>query len=158
MKLYKLDLLTLLISLFILSGCQSTDSIGLDVDPATEVKGSFTDTITVTAATVKEDSVITNTLDKYPLGYLTDPIFGKTTANIALSLTLDPPGLSFGTSPVLDSAVLVLHYAKSFYGDSTTNFQVEVHQLNNVLSATNLYYNNAQPQSYSSTIIGSKNQ
>lgn len=156
MKLYKLDLLTLLISLFILSGCQNTDSIGLDVDPNTDLNAVFTDTITITSATVREDTVLTNTLTQYPLGYLTDPIFGKTTANIAMSLTLDPPGLSFGTSPVLDSAVLVLNYGKEFYGDSTSLFQIEVHQLNSPLNATTRYYN-TMPQSYNSTVIGSKN-
>lgn len=155
MKLHKLDLLTLLISLFILSSCQNTDSIGLDVDPATEITGTFTDTTTVVSFTAKDDSMITNTLQKYPLGYFIDPIFGKTTANIAMSLTLDPPGLSFGTSPVLDSAVLVLYYANEFYGDSTSNFQVDVHQLNNALSTSVQYFNN-QPQSHGSSVIGSK--
>ena len=155
MKLYKLDLLTLLISLFILSSCQNTDSIGLDVDPSTAVTGTFTDTITLVSFTAKDDTMVTNTLSKYPLGHFIDPIFGKTTANIAMSLTMDPPGLSFGTSPVLDSAVLVLYYAKEFYGDSTSNFQVDVHQLNNPLSTSVQYYN-TQPQSYASTVIGSK--
>ena len=155
MKLYKLDLLTLLISLFILGGCQNTDSIGLDVDPATDISGNFIDTVTITSATVREDTVLTNTLSQYPLGYLSDPIFGKTTANIAMSLTLDPPGLTFGTNPVLDSAVLVLHYGKEFYGDSTSLFQVEVHQLKNALNSSTAYYN-TMPQSYNSTVIGSK--
>jgi len=155
MKLYKLDLLTLLISLFILSGCQETESIGLDVDPATEIKGSLIDTITVNASTVAEDTIITNTLEQYPLGYLNDPIMGKTSANIALSLTLDPPGLTFGTSPVLDSAVLVLYYGNEFHGDSTSKFQVEVHQLNEALSEATPYYN-TKPVGYSSSILGSK--
>ncbi|WP_176767626.1 DUF4270 domain-containing protein [Daejeonella rubra] len=155
MKLYKLDLLTLLISLFILSGCQETESIGLNVDPATEIKGSFIDTITVNAATVTEDTIITNTLEQYPLGYLNDPIMGKTTANIAMSLTLDPPGLTFGTSPVLDSAVLVLYYGNEFHGDSTSQFQVEVHQLTDALSESTPYYN-TKAVGYSSTILGSK--
>lgn len=155
MKLYKLDLLTLLISLFIFGGCQNTDSIGLDVDPTTDISGNFTDTITITSATVREDSVLTNTLSQYPLGYLSDPIFGKTTANIAMSLTLDPPGLSFGTTPVLDSAVLVLHYGKEFYGDSTSLFQVEVHQLNSPLSSSTPYFN-TMTQSYNSSVIGSR--
>jgi len=155
MKLYKLDLLTLLISLFILSGCQETESIGLDVDAATEIKGSLIDTITVNASTVAEDTIITNTLEQYPLGYLNDPITGKTTANIALSLTLDPPGLTFGTSPVLDSAVLVLYYGKEFHGDSTSKFQVEVHQLSDALSEATPYYN-TKPVGYNSSILGSK--
>lgn len=157
MKLYKLDLLTLLISLFILGGCQNTDSIGLDVDPATDISGNFTDTITITSATTREDSVLTNTLSQYPLGYLSDPVFGKTTANIAMSLTLEPPGLSFGTNPVLDSAVLVLFYGKEFYGDSTSLFQVDVHQLKSPLSSGTAYYN-TMPQAYNSTVLGSKKQ
>lgn len=155
MRLYKLDLLTLLISLFILSSCQETESIGLDVDPATEIKGSLIDTITINASTVAEDSIVTNTLGQYPLGYLNDPIMGKTTANIGMSLTLDPPGLSFGTNPVLDSAVLVLFYGKEFHGDSTSKFQVEVHQLANSITESTLHFN-TKAIGFNSSVLGSK--
>ncbi len=141
MKLYKLDLLTLLISLFILSGCQNTDSIGLDVDPSTGINGTFTDTVTVRSSTVREDSIATNALSQYPLGYFNDPVFGKTAANIALSLTMANANTTFGTAPVLDSAVLVLHYGKEFYGDSTSKFRIEVRQLAEQLNRTKAYYN-----------------
>lgn len=155
MKLYKLDLLTLLISLFILSGCQNTDSIGLEVDPATGISGKFIDTVTVRSSTVREDSILTNTLTQYPLGYFNDPVFGKTAANIALSLTMVNSNTTFGTAPVLDSAVLVLHYGDEFYGDSTSKFQIEVRQLADQLSQSKAYYNqygfNVSP-----AIIGSK--
>lgn len=154
MRLYKLDLLTLLISLFILSGCQETESIGLEVDPATEIKGNLIDTLSITASTVVEDTIVTNSLEQYPLGYLNDPIMGKTTANIGMSLTLDPPGLTFGTKPVLDSAVLVLFYGKEFHGDSTSKFQVEVRQLSNALDASPHY--NTKPIAHNSTVLGSK--
>ncbi|WP_395627583.1 DUF4270 family protein, partial [Daejeonella sp.] len=155
MRLYKLDLLTLLIGLFILSSCQETESIGLEVDPTTEIKGSLLDTITINASTVAEDSIITNTLEQYPLGYLNDPIMGKTTANIGMSLTLDPPGLTFGTNPVLDSAVLVLFYGKEFHGDSTSKFQVEVHQLVNSLTETTPHFNTKKIE-YNNPVLGSK--
>jgi hypothetical protein len=155
MKLFKLDLLTLLISLFILSSCQETESIGLDVDSATEIKGSLIDTITINASTVVEDSIITNSLEQYPLGYLNDPIMGKTSASIGMSLTLDPPGLSFGTSPVLDSAVLVLFYGKEFHGDSTSKFQIEVRQLANALNESTIHYNTKSIRS-NSQVLGSK--
>lgn len=154
MRLHKLDLLTLLISLFILSSCQETESIGLEVDPATEIKGSLIDTITINASTVAEDSIITNTLEQYPLGYLNDPIMGKTSANIGMSLTLDPPGLTFGTNPVLDSAVLVLFYGREFHGDSTSKFQVEVHQLANSLTETAPHFN-TKTIGFNSSILGS---
>ena len=155
MKLYKLDLLTLLISLFILGGCQNTDSIGLDVDPLTDINGSFIDTLSIRSSTVREDSIVTNTLSQYPLGYFNDPVFGKTAANIALSLTMVNSNTTFGTAPVLDSAVLVLHYGDEFYGDSTSKFQVEVRQLAEQLNKTKTYYN---PSGFkvNSTVIGSQ--
>lgn len=155
MRLNKLGLLTLLISLFILSSCEETESIGLDVDPATEIKGSFIDTISIEASTLREDSIVTNSLEQYPLGYLNDPIMGKTSASIGMSLTLDPPGLNFGTTPVLDSAVLVLFYGKEFHGDSTSNFKVEVRQLTSSISESNLHYN-TKPIFYNDFVLGSK--
>ncbi|MHB1178290.1 MAG: DUF4270 family protein, partial [Daejeonella sp.] len=155
MKLYKLDLLTLLISLFILGGCQNTDSIGLEVDPSTGINGNFTDTVTVRSTTVREDTIPTNTLSQYPLGYFADPIFGKTTANIALTLNLTTNNTTFGTSPALDSAVLVLHYGDEFYGDSASKFQIDVHQLTNQLVRNRVYYN-TESSNFNSSVIGSQ--
>ena len=155
MKLYKLDLLTLLISLFIFSGCQNTDSIGLDVDPSTGISGTFTDTVTVRSSTIREDSVLTNSLSQYPLGFFNDPVLGKTSSNIALSLTMLNSSTTFGTAPVLDSAVLVLHYGDEFYGDSTSKFRIEVRQLAEPLSKSKSYYNNTG-FNVSPTIIGNQ--
>jgi hypothetical protein len=155
MKLYKLDLLTLLISFFILSGCQSNDPIGLEVDPATGINGNFTDTITVRSTTVREDTIPTNSLAQYPLGYFSDPIFGKTTANIALTLRLATNNITFGTAPLLDSAVLVLHYGDEFYGDSTSKFKIDVHQLTNQLSKSKIYYN-TEGYNFNTIVIGSQ--
>lgn len=155
MKLYKLDLLTLLISLFIFSGCQKTDTIGLDVDPSTDISGTFMDTVTVRSSTVREDSVLTNSLRQYPLGYFNDPIFGKTSANIALSLNMVNASTTFGTAPVLDSAVLILHYGDEFYGDSTSKFQIEVRQLAEPLNRAKNYYNQTG-FNVNSTIIGNQ--
>ncbi|MEJ7692564.1 DUF4270 domain-containing protein [Daejeonella sp.] len=156
MKLYKLDLLTLLISLFIFSACQNTDSIGLDVDPSTGISGNFIDTATIRSSTVREDSILTNTLTQYPLGYFNDPLLGKTAANIALSLTLANNNTTFGTAPILDSAVLVLHYGDEFYGDSTSKFQIEVRQLAEQLNKTKSYFNNNTGFNVNSAVIGSK--
>ncbi|MEJ7778054.1 MAG: DUF4270 domain-containing protein [Daejeonella sp.] len=154
MKLYRLDLLTMLISLFILGSCQNTDSIGLDVDPATGINGNFTDTVSVRSTTVREDTIPTNTLSQYPLGYFADPIFGKTTANIALTINLTNNNTTFGTAPVLDSAVLVLHYGDEFYGDSTSKFQIDVHQLTSQLGRRTYY--NTEGYNFNSSVIGSR--
>ena len=157
MKLYKQDLLTLLISLFILTGCQNPDSIGLDVDPDNAIEGKLVDTLTIRSQTVKEDSVNTNSLSKYPLGYLADPAFGITESKIAVSLTLPSENLTFGTSPALDSAVLVLKYADEYAGDVNSRLFVEVEQLGNRLTATTNYYNTTDhPLALNSVVIGSK--
>ena len=82
MKFYKLGLLTLLISLFILNSCKTQDGIGLD--PTNEIKGSLLTNNNVVAATAYEDSIITNNLStRAPLAYFKDPEFGTTEANIA---------------------------------------------------------------------------
>src|SRR5579863_5935201 len=104
MKFFRLDLLTLLISLFILNSCKNQDSLGLGVVTPGKVNGSLVDTSTIIINTVPEDSVITSLdpttqtqLAKNPLGYFNDPIFGITTASIATDLNL--PGAGGYTLP-----------------------------------------------------------
>lgn len=155
MKYIKQDLLTLLISLFILSACKNPDSIGLEVDPRYAIHGVFTDTFTVRTNTVREDTVNTFSLKKYPLGYSKDPVFGTTEANIALSLMLPNDNQTFGARPVLDSAVLVLKYG-DFYGDSLqSSYRINVHQLQKKLEG-NARYSNRSNFSFNNTVIGSK--
>jgi hypothetical protein len=129
MKFSKLDLLTLLISLFLFASCEDASTIGLELDPSTSVEGTLVDTLTVTSRTMSENAVTTFGIANYPLGILNDPIFGKTESSIAMAVGLPTPGYSFGTAPTLDSAVLVLNYAGEFYGDSTLNYTINVHQL-----------------------------
>ena len=155
MKLLNQDLLTLLISLFIFTGCQNPDSIGLDVDPDNAIEGKLIDTITVRSSTVRDDSVNTKSLSKYPLGYLKDPFFGTTDSKLAISLTLPSDKLTFGTSPVLDSAVLVLKYADEYTGDLNSKLQVEVFQLVQQLTDNSNYSGNAE-HGAETDLLGSK--
>ena len=120
MKFYKLGLLTLLISLFILDSCKTQDGIGLDVDPANQINGTLLTNNGVVATTAYEDSIVTNNLNaRSPLAYFEDPEFGLTQASAAAVVSL--PGSVAYTLPTgvitLDSAVLVLPYATNgFYG------------------------------------------
>ena len=155
MKFIRQDLLTLLISLFILSACSNPEGVGLDVDPEYAISGTLIDTSSIRTTTVREDSVATSNLSKYPLGYMLDPVFGVTEANLAMSLNLPDETLTFGTSAVLDSAVLVLKYA-DFYGDSVnTSYQIDVHQLEFPLIQGGQYYNTSTFD-FTSPVIGSK--
>jgi hypothetical protein len=155
MKLYKLDLLTLLVSLFIFSGCQNENGVGLEVDPATAVNGFTFNGLNVKTQTVTEGVVNTKFLQKHPLGDLNDDIFGQTNASLSVSLKLPSDALTFGIEPVLDSAVLILAYAKEFTGDSTTTFKFEVNQLNEKLTA-NSDFSNTAGHAFNATVIGTK--
>ncbi|MDB5121449.1 MAG: hypothetical protein JWN56_2667 [Sphingobacteriales bacterium] len=155
MKLYKLDLLTLLVSLFILSGCQNQDGVGLEVDPANAINGYTFNNTNIKSQTVPEGVVNTLYLQKHPLGDLTDDIFGKTNASLAVSLKLPSDTLKFGTEPELDSAVLILGYAKEFTGDSTTTFKFDVHQLNEKLT-TSSDFSNTTTHAFNPLVIGTK--
>ncbi|HEY0243961.1 MAG TPA: DUF4270 domain-containing protein [Mucilaginibacter sp.] len=159
MKFFKLDLLTLLISLFILTGCKNQDSIGLGVNTATQLNGSLIDTATIIVNTIPEDSVQTNALPKTPLSYFKDPIFGTTEANLAVDLNLPGQASSYtlptGTVSV-DSAVLVLRYTDGFYGDSlASRYKVNVYQLGERIFTNSVYYNTKQWK-YNNTLLGTR--
>ncbi|PAW92998.1 hypothetical protein CKK33_05620 [Mucilaginibacter sp. MD40] len=150
MKFYKLGLLTLLISLFILSSCKRQEGIGLDVDPATQINGTLVVDTSLVATTVAEDSIPTlGYSSRVPLSYFKDPDFGVTHAGFATLLSL--PGGGAYTVPTgtitIDSAVLSLPYTPTyaFYGDSLlSTFKVNVYQLakNIQSSVTKTYYTN----------------
>lgn len=139
MKFIKIDLLTLLIGLFLFASCKSSNTIGLDVDPATEIQGNLVDTVTVETRTIAEDVATTSLLVRYPLGMITDPELGTTEASLAMSVNVPSAAYSFGKVKVVDSAVLVLPYSTQFYGDSTATYSIDVHQLSSDLSERNTF-------------------
>lgn len=166
MKFVKTDLLTLLISLFILSACKKPDAVGLAIDPSQVINGTLLDTVSINAVTLRDDSVITTNLaasqngeNVYvtPLAYYKDLVFGVTEANVAMSIST--PGRVAFTKPTgtvtVDSAILVLRYAKGFYGDTTaTNYKLNVYQLNE--QPLNQTYYNTKAWSYNPALIGTR--
>jgi len=139
MRFLKLDLLTLLISLFLFASCEKTSTIGLEIDPTSAIQGNLIDTATITSRTVQEDAAATNSLTRYPFGFINDPLLGTTASSVALSVNLPLDAYDFGTNAVLDSAVLVLNFGGEFYGDSTANYNIDVHQLTNNLAKETSY-------------------
>lgn len=158
MKFSKLDLLTLLISLFLFSSCKDSSTIGLDVDPASAVAGTLLDTITVTSRTVSDVAAPTYTsstgIARYPLGSMTDAVFGTTTASLAMAVNLPSGTYQFGTNVSIDSVVLVLPYSiplststaynrsREFYGDSTAVYNISVSQLSDNLTTQTSWLSN----------------
>lgn len=153
MKFSKLDLLTLLISLFLLSSCKDASTIGLAPDGNSAVTGTLLDDIAVTSRTVKDIPAATYSagtgLPRYPLGIMNDDVFGKTTASVAMSVNLpSATTYTFGTNAAIDSAVLVIPFATStlesqrFYGDTTAVFDLKVNQLSANLSTRTSWMSN----------------
>lgn len=156
MKFIRLDLLTLLISLFIFAGCKNPDSIGLGIDPAKSVQGNLNDTTTIKAVTALDDTVLTSNDTIVPIAFFKDPVLGTTEADLAASVSL-PGSVAFTAptgTPRIDSAVLVLDYDKKYYGDISSTFNMNVYQLAEPVLGQ-AYYNN-KVWNYNSKVIGSK--
>ncbi len=152
MRFLKLDLLTLLISLFLFASCERTSTIGLEVDPTSAIQGSLIDTATISSRTVKDNDISTSALTRYPFGYIKDPELGETSSSLALSVNIPSESYDFGTNAVLDSAVLVLNFAGEFYGDSTATYNIDVHQLTNNLAKENSYLS-SNTYAYQNTLL-----
>ncbi|WP_214073455.1 DUF4270 family protein [Mucilaginibacter sp. dw_454] len=165
MKFIRLDLLTLLISLFILNSCKNQDSIGLGIITSNQLSGNLIDTSTIVINTISEDTIMTSGLSQTPLGYFKDPVFGTTQSNLVMDLNL--PGtisgsagsftVPFGTN-VIDSAVLVMRYAQNnFFGDSiASKYKANVYQLQERLLSGTTYYSNKTWKADTTTVLGTK--
>ncbi|HUH20101.1 DUF4270 family protein [Albibacterium sp.] len=131
MKYYFRDLLTLLISLFILSGCENPSKVGLDVNPDDQIQGALIDDLPISAVTVKESSTSTKGSYQHPLGYLKDPTIGESSASIQLALNeVAASDSRIPANAIIDSAIMVFDYGVDFFGDSlNSTTTVEVKQL-----------------------------
>lgn len=153
MKFTKQDLLTLLIGLFLFASCKNPNGVGLDVDPNAAIQGTLVNDQLVTSQTVKEPDLMTSLLSSHPIGYMVDPIFGKTESSVGMTVAPSELSLDF-TSATLDSAVLVLNLGTQFYGDTATSkYSIDVYQLSNVISK----YKSSDAIAHNSTLLGNFN-
>lgn len=130
-------LLVLLISL--LFACKKDPyQVGLDLIPPTDTLNvKTTDTATLVAYSVLQDSVRTDETTLCMLGSLMDPVFGATTASVYMQYRLSDDAPDFGTNPGLDSVVLMIPYGK-IYGDTNAYQTFKIYELNQ-----NIYYDSS---------------
>ncbi len=130
-------------------GCTEPEEIGMDVQPQSDLLNIlYTDTASITACTVKEDSVITDEVLYNLLGNYDDPVFGKVSASFYTQVRLSQNDINFGDNAVCDSIVLTLLY-KGYYGDSSSSFIFKVHELLNDIYLDSIYHSKRNMQ-YSS--------
>ncbi len=153
----RFSLAGLIPALFILfSACtHDVSPIGLELNQ--ELVGTnFTDTVTIEAYSVLDDTISTANLSANLIGMLHDPVFGNSTASTFAQFTLSGSSLNFGTNPIIDSVVLTLQIS-SFYGDTNSRVGIRVYQLTEALMDNTKYSScsssdfNPTPLNYSLT-------
>ncbi|MEK6615166.1 MAG: DUF4270 domain-containing protein [Bacteroidota bacterium] len=127
---------------------KTPEDIGLLFLPDSDLlNAAFTDTVTLITHTVKDDSLKTYCptcgIPTLLLGTVNDPIFGITKSSIFTQFSI-PSGKtnpSFGTNPVLDSAVLSLVYNSKQYGTLYPQ-KFDVYEVSEMMSKDSTYYSN----------------
>ncbi len=131
-----------LIAIFIISCSDENDLIGLNIQPPGEELMVFvSDTFSVTAYSVREDSLRTDEMATSILGSFFDPVFGKTTASIYTELRLSSLQIDFGEGAAIDSIILTLAFS-GMYGDSATTQTFRVFEMTENIHVDSIYYSN----------------
>lgn len=140
-----------LLLILTLGACKKEqEEIGLELQGENLLGNNFMDTLSIDAYSLRQDSINTTKLANNVVGYVTDPVFGKTQAGFYTQFDLSGSNINFGTSPVLDSVVLTLQYG-GYFGDTTSALTLRVYELSEALSSSEAYY------SYSTTAHQSEN-
>lgn len=147
--------LFLVAAIAVLSSCNDPDDIiGIDIQPPGDKIGLiYTDTTTVTAYTVREDSLRTDEVSLQLLGSYTDSVFGRTDAGIFVQALLPSSNVDLGDTLALDSVVLTLAY-NGFYGDTFPAQTYHVYRLTGDMQASASYYSD-QMFAYDPAELGS---
>jgi hypothetical protein len=122
--------------------------IGYDLLPPSDTLNvRATDTCTVVAFSMRQDSVRTDKTASLIMGAMMDPIFGKTTAGFYTQVRLSSEGVDFGKNPVLDSLVLMLGY-NGYYGDTLTRQNVKVYEISDNFVYDSVHFSSQQLATY----------
>ena len=131
--------------LFLIGACEKPEQrIGLDVQPEDDLLNlMYTDTFTIEATTVKEDSIKTDELSISLAGNYMDPVLGTVESSFSTHLRLPTNSVNFGdlNNIELDSVVLSLVYEGQVYGN-LNNQTWSVKELLDPIYVDSSYYSN----------------
>jgi len=124
-------------------GCLEPGGIGLEVQPeGEEFKVEFSDTTSIVAFSVREDSLLSSLAIRSPLGSYSDPVFGYVGASIYTQFSLLSNDVNFGSGFTPNSLVMTIGYAGK-YGDAALQAQtINVYQVGESFFSTSIYYSN----------------
>jgi len=129
------------LSLFLMYSCSDPTGIGESLLPEGSLFDVKDTVLNIKLKTVREDSIRTDSLGSYLLGYLKDePDFGTTKASIFTQVRLPFNNINFDDDIIYDSLVLHLTYGFS-YGDNMARQTVKVHTLEQGINQNEDHYN-----------------
>lgn len=130
-----------------LLSCADGETIGGSVQPQKDIVSTDTATFRLSSQTVLVDSILQRN-SSLLLGEFTDGNFGTTKAEVLTQLYCSPDfSFGSGTADEADSAFLYLFY-DSWFGDSTSLFEVSVYQMNETFDLNRSYFTNIDPDDY----------
>jgi hypothetical protein len=139
---YRTTAVVLPFLLLIVIACKKEPQvIGLDLVGKNPLSVEFSDTTTVIAYSVLEDSVRTDRTTTTLLGSIYDMVFGKTSASVYTQIAMSVSAPDFGANPQCDSMTMVLSYV-GYYGDTLTPQTVKIYELVDSLNIDTSYYSN----------------
>jgi len=137
MKKILLCIVTALICAMFASCTNGSSPIGLDLIDD-QLATDYTDTITLQAYSMLEDTINTTQSSADLLGSLSDPVFGNSRAGIYAQLALTGSSVNFGSNPIIDSVVFTLQLS-GYYGDTNSLVGIRVHKLTGDMSTETQY-------------------
>ncbi|MBK8567154.1 MAG: DUF4270 family protein [Saprospiraceae bacterium] len=129
--------------------CNDPTVIGSDLLSGDQLDIEFTDTLTLKARTIPNDSLVvwrtgTNAVlfQNFTFGDFQDPVFGRTVASVYAQYVTNSNLPKFDPSQILDSVVLMLPYNASLsYGKLDEQFTIEVYEMAESLDPDEEYTN-----------------
>lgn len=132
----------LIAGIILFASCNDPEIIGLDVQPpGDQINLTFSDTATMRAFTIREDSLRTDEVSLFLLGSYTDSVFGRTDASIYAQVLLPNSNVNLGDSLSLDSVVLSLAYS-GHYADTFPQQVFHIYRLTEDMDLDASYYSN----------------
>lgn len=134
---------TVFIAVASLPSCKDPAIEDTDLLTAEDELNLDKDTLTLTVSSQYETKAKGNTSSTAVLGSISDANFGPTYASFYAQCRLGSNNVTFGTNPVLDSAVLTFAYGSS-YGNFSGGMTVNVFEMNqSIIDSTDYYTTDA---------------
>lgn len=139
-------LLAVLVVLMGLAACKKQDG-NIIIDGQSnnnQLDIARTDTFTLLANTIREDSLPGNGISYSLLGEMHDPILGKSKASLFAKMIILEPENNFPNNIEPDSAILYIPMVDglNFYGNPLTKHRLQIFPLDETISSGKVYYQN----------------